>query len=364
MHPVSARPRTKRLFRIVELVLFLAIPLLAYLGFRTLLDTRTGTFIEDPGPDSPGWVALVDPTPVVGVVEMDGEKITGIAVVASIGRAARGGAVVLIPAELETEPGQALNSMSPAAAVDAVADVLELRIPDVETVNSERWSVLLGDTSYALNNPDPVPDASGDVLFGVGQVEVTGSFTSAFLGRTVDGADSLAALVRRELFWTELLKNPPVQSTDELSRTIRSLSEGPHEVAVLPLERGADGVPVASPERSEALIRRVVAFPAGHSPGGRFRVQIEDRTGQADLDSAARTLGRLGVEVVAISNGAVFDDAPTALRIELGSNTDALAAAFPAIPLLPSASQLPGDPLILQLGPDHAAVLSMWESSQ
>jgi hypothetical protein len=360
---MRARPRATRLFILTELALFLAIPALAYLGFRTLLDTRTGTFIEDPGPDAPGWVALVDPTPVVGVVEMDGTEITGIAIIASIGQTARGGAVVLVPAELETAPGQALRSMSPTDAVDAVGSALQLRIPDVETVDSRRWSTLLGETSYALDNPDPVPDTTGAVLFEVGPVDVTGAAAAAFLGRTVDGADSLAALVRRELFWTELLKNPPPESTDQLSRTIRSLSEGPHEVAVLPLERGPDGAPVASLERSEALIRRIVAFPAGHSAGGRFRVQIEDRTGEADLDAAARTLGRIGVEVVAISNGAVFDDAPTAIRIELGSESDVLASAFPGVPLLPSASRLPGDPIILQLGPDHTTVLGMWESS-
>jgi hypothetical protein len=355
--------RRKRIFALAEILLFLAIPLLGYLGFRTLLDTRTGTFIEDPGPESPGWVALVDPTPVVGVVEMDGPEITGIAVVISIGKTARGGAVVLIPAELEVAPGQTLQTLSPQAAVDAVAETLQLRIPVVETVDGDRWSMLLGQTAYALNNPDPVPDSSGEVLFEVGQVEVRGATTSAFLGRTVDGSDSLAALVRRELFWLELLGNPPAETADPLSRIIASLSDGPHEVVVLPLERGDDGAPVASTDRTEALIRRVVAFPAGNSVGGRFRVQIEDRTGEADLDAAARSIGRLGVEVVSISNGAVFDSAPTAFRIEIGSDeAEVLAAAFAGVPILPSDTQLPGDPIVLQLGPDYPAHFGAWES--
>jgi hypothetical protein len=360
---MSARPRSSRLFVAAEFLLFLAIPLLAYLGFRTLLDTRTGTFIEDPGPESPGWVALVDPSPVVGVVEMDGAEITGVAVVVSIGQTARGGAVVLIPAELETDSGQALQTLSPEGAIDAVADTLELRIPDVETVDAERWSALLGETAYAFDNPDPVPNSSGELLFGVGQVEVGGATTSAFLGRTIDGADSLAALVRRELFWNELLSNPPIETDDPLSRTIASLSGGPHEVVILPLERGDGGEPVASVDRTEALIRRIVAFPAGNSAGGRFRVQIEDRTGEADLDAAARSIGRLGVEVVSISNGAVFDSDRTAIRIDVGSNdADALAAAFPGVPIRPSDTQLPGDPIVLQLGPDHLGVLEAWES--
>ncbi len=360
---MSARPKASRVFVAVEFLLFLAIPLLAYLGFRTLLDTRTGTFIEDPGPESPGWVALVDPSPVVGVVEMDGPEITGVAVVVGIGQTARGGAVVLIPAELESDSGQALHALSPEEAIDAVADTLELRIPEVETVDAERWTALLGETAYALNNPDPVPDSSGALLFEVGEVEVSGAATSAFLGRTVDGADSLAALVRRELFWNELLRNPPTQTDDPLSRTIASLSGGPHEVVVLPLERGNGGVPIASVDRTEALIRRIVAFPAGNSVGGRFRLQIEDRTGEADLDAAARSMGRLGVEVVSISNGAVFDNDRTAIRIDVESNdADTLADAFPGIPIVGSNAQRSGDPIVLQLGADHRAVLEAWES--
>ena len=351
----------KKVFVVLEVLLFIAIPVLGYGGFRTLLDSRTGTFIDDPGPDSPGWLALVDPSPVVGVVEMDEGRITGIAVVVKIGQTARGGAVILVPAKLEANEGQTIQALTPEAAVESVAAALQLRIPVVEIVDADRWATLLQGSSYTLNNPDPVPTPEGDVMFAVGQVEVSGEGAAAFLGRTVDGQDSLAALVRRELFWSELLENPPGASDDPLSRTILSIADGPHEVIRMPLASSEMGSLIVNVERAEELVRRVVAFPAGDQAERRFSVRIEDRTGQADLDAVARSLGRLGVEVIAISNGPAFDNAATAFRVETGFSRDgALAAALPGPPIQRSASALPSDPIVLQLGPDHEAILTAW----
>lgn len=351
------------MFVVLEVMLFMAIPILGYGGFRTLLDSRTGTFVDDPGPDAPGWVALVDPSPVVGVVEMDEGRITGVAVIVKIGQTARGGAVILVPGELEAVEGQRIQALSPDAAIEAVASTLQLRIPVVEVVDADRWASLLGESSYTLNNPDPVPAPGGDVLFAVGPVQVGGEGVAAFLGRTVDGQDSLAALVRRDLFWTELLEDPPLGTEDQLSRTIRAVADGPHEVILLPLDIAGDGVPTVNPDRAEQLVRRVVAFPAGDQPDRRFRVRVEDRTGRADLDAVARSLGRLGVEVVAISNGPAFDNAETAFRVETGFARDAaLSAALPGPPIRRSEVALPSDPIVLQLGPDHEAILTAWGS--
>ena len=362
---MNAARWSKKVFVILEVMLFVAIPVLGYVGFRTLLDSRTGTFVDDPGPDAPGWLALVDPSPVVGVVELDQGRITGVAVVVKIGQTARGGAVILVPAELEAVQGQRIQALSPEAAVEAVAGALQLRIPVVEVVDADRWTTLLGQSSYALNNPDPVPAAEGGVLFAVGPVQVSGEGAAAFLGRTVDGQDSLAALVRRELFWTEMLEEPPLANEDPLSRTIRSVADGPHEVIQLPLDVAADGVPSASPDRTEQLIRRVVAFPAGDQADRRFRIRVEDRTGRADLDAVARSLGGLGIEVVAISNGPAFDDAVTAFRVEAGFSRDTeLRAALPGPPIQRSAVALPSDPIVLQLGPDHEAILTAWASAR
>lgn len=352
--------RSRLTFLGLEIALLCAVPLLAYAGFRTLLDTRTGTFVEDPGPSDPGWQALVDPSPVIGVVEVVDGEVSGVTVVVSVGRTARGGTAVLVPAQLEVA-GRPIGLLSPESAVEAVAATLRLRIPQMEIVDEQRWTSLLGDTSYLIDNPDPVPGHGPAAVFEVGLVEVAGGRTALFLGRTADGADPLAALVRRELFWDELLDAPPPVSDDPLSRSLQAVSDGLHEVVRLPLLRSETGAPVADPERVEALVRRVVPFPAAHADGERLLVRIEDRTGAADLDEMAVRLGGLGMEVVAIGNGPIFDDDATAVRVGPGLSAVErvqLSEQFAGIGVLTDPQLTAADAVVLQLGPDHAEVLA------
>ncbi len=356
---MSRRSWARRAFLVAEIGLLAAIPLLTYAGFRTLLDTRTGTFVEDPGPGEPGWQALVDPSPITGVVEVGPAGVTGVTLIAGVGETSRGGTVILIPGQLEVD-GRAIGLLSPESAVDAVGSSLRLRIPSVEVIDAARWTELLAGMSYLLDNPDPVPDGAGDVVFEVGTVEITGAKAAVFLGQTSDGIDPLAALVRRELFWTELLANPPPAGDDPLSRRIAAVAGGLHEVVQLPIERGTDGAPVVSADRVEALVQRVIPFPAAYADGERVRLRIEDRTGSADLDEAARVLGGLGMEIVAISNGGVFDGDVSALRVPPetdGLERSELAEIFAGLEVRSDPSIGPNDLTVLQLGPDYRDLL-------
>ncbi len=328
--------RSRQVFVVMEVALLLAIPVLGYAGFRTLLDTRTGTFIENPGPDDPGWQALVDPSPLTTVVEVgDQGTVTGLAVIAGLGQTTTGGAVILIPAEMVFAEKE-LASLAPSDAAAVVEDILKLRIPTAEVVDTQRWAQLLQDTTYSFQNPDPVPDATGSVVFPVGEVEVDGGRAALFLGRTGAGADPLASLVRRELFWTELLKNPPPIGSDAFSRQLHTVAQGPHEVIIVPFVRGASGVPGPVADEVEALVNRVVPFPAAGDVGERYQATVEDRTGGADLDQIAGNLASRGVEVVAIANGSVFDNALTAVRVSPEfTGSDALSEFFSEFPWSP-----------------------------
>ena len=352
--------RSRQVFVVMEVALLLAIPLLGYAGFRTLLDTRTGTFIENPGPDDPGWQALVDPSPLTTVVEVGDEgSVTGLAVIAGLGQTTTGGAVILIPAEMVFAEKK-LASLSPGDAAAVVEDILRLRIPTVEVVDAQRWAQLLQDTSYSFQNPDPVPDATGTVVFEVGEVEVDGGRAALFLGRPGAGVDPLASLVRRELFWTELLEDPPPIGTDALSRQLHTVAQGSHEVIIVPFVRGADGRPEPVGEEVEILVNRVVPFPAAGDVGERYQAKVEDRTGDADLDQIASYLAGRGVEVVAIANGSAFDNAPTAVRVSPEfTGGDALSEFFSGIAVVTDASMSPSDPVVLQLGPDFQQVLEL-----
>lgn len=352
--------RARLLFVGLELILLAAIPVLAYAGFRTLLDTRTGTFVEDPGPTDPGWQALVDPSPVLGVVEVVDDRISGITVLVAVGQTARGGTAILVPAELEVD-GRPIGLLSPESAIDAVAATLRLRVPAHEVVDEARWSAVLGETSYLLDNPDPVPGDGPQPAFDVGLVEVSGGRTALFLGRTADGVDPLASLVRRQLFWSEFLDAPPPASQDPLNPIVVGISGGVHEVVTLPMVRSSAGSPVPDAAAIETLVRRVVPLPAAHADGERLRVRIEDRTGRADLNEVALSLGGLGVEVVAIGNGPVFDDDVTALRVGQGVSAVtrvALSERFGGIGIRTDATLPAGDALVLQLGPDHEDVVA------
>jgi hypothetical protein len=101
-------------------------------------------------------------------------------------------------------------------------------------------------------------------------------------------------------------------------------------------------------------------FPAAYADGERIRLRIEDRTGSADLDDAARTLGGLGMEIVAISNAGAFDGDVSALRVPPetgGAERSELAQRFAGLDVRSDPSIGPNDPTVLQLGPDYRDVL-------
>ena len=148
------------LFIGAELVLAMAIPFLAIAGYHALLDSRAGYFVEEPSESDPGWRALVEPTPVVAVVEMERERLTGIALLvarsdagrddvagtdtgdegdASQGGASQGGTVILVPGTLWID-GAPLDGRTPDEAVTALGQALRLGVSGTVVVDEERWS--------------------------------------------------------------------------------------------------------------------------------------------------------------------------------------------------------------------------------
>ena len=319
----NASTRSRFLFGLAEVSLFALVPLLAYFGFTTLLDTRTGTFITDPIEGDPGWRALVDPTPVTAVVEVENDRITGLTVITQPGGGATGGAVVLVPGTLLVQ-GTPLTALDPEGAAQLLGSAMRLQISDVVVMDERGWLRLLAGASYEINVPDPIPNDADGVLVPVGPNEIDARLTPAFLGRLVAGNDPLALIFRRRLYWESLLEQPPLDSDHQLTELLDRLSAGDNRIYDLPLETtellGPEARLVYDAVAVEFLVREIVPFPAGAGPGDRPQVRLIDRSGEADLYALAAALGRQGIEVLEIGNAFVYDDRPTELVVPIGAD--------------------------------------------
>jgi hypothetical protein len=322
--PLRSRRRLLLAFLAAELILVMAIPFLLIHGYHTLLDSRAGNLIAEPGPDDPGWLALVDPSEVVGIAEVERGAVTGVTLLIHNPLDGSTGGAVLVPGTLELD-GRLLQELPPADAVAAVSAALRLGANRTEVLDEDGWRELLGATSYSLPNPDPVSPLADGPGFAVGTVEVDGSLAAAFVGRAADGAGPVSALPRRRLLWEALLSSPPSGQgplADDLA-AIDSASSRVLDMPVLELEPRA----VLDADEAEQLIRDIVAFPAGAVLGDRLGVRVVDRTGEADLGTAAATVAAVGVEVVSIGNAGAFAPGPTELVVPPGLLDDPLLAA-------------------------------------
>jgi hypothetical protein len=314
--------RTRLVFGFGEVILFALIPFLAYIGFTTLLDTRTGTFVADPIEGEPGWRALVDPTPVTAVVEVENDRITGLTVITQPGADGSGGAVVLVPGTLLVD-GTPLTALDPTGAAALLGSAMRLQISDVVIMDEQGWISLLGDSSYELDVPDPIPNDADGVLLPVGANQINASLTPAFLGRLVAGNDPLALIFRRRLYWDLLIQDPPADSSHPLSAVLGAVAAGDNRIYDFPLESsdtlGPEANLVPDAVAVEFLVREIVPFPAGAGPGDRPQVRLVDRSGTADLYLLAGALGRQGIEVLEIGNASEYDNGPTELVVPIGA---------------------------------------------
>ena len=312
-------------FVLVELALLASVPILAVLGFRALLDTRSGQFQIEPTPVDPGWQAFVDPTPLSAIVEVLDGSVTGVTVVIPATTADAGGAVVLVPGGVEIE-GQTLRDRTPEAAARAVGRLLRLAVPDVEIGTAEAWAGWLGGGTVSVANPDPVPGLDGEVAIPVGQVDLDGTTIPRFLGAIDDGNEA-ALDFRKTVFWRALLDAEPAgEVTSVVGDHLTTIASGDHRIEPLPTSVGVDGSLLPSIDAVDELIGHLVPLPRGGAPGDRLPIRIVDRTGEVDLPAVARNLGSAGFEVTQIGNALVFDDGPTTVIPSIDADPDQVAA--------------------------------------
>lgn len=303
------------LFVVAELILALSIPFVAIAGYHTLLDSRAGRFVEEPEPHEPGWRAIVDPSPLTAIVEQENGVTTGVSLLAGHLEGVPGGTIIVVPGTLQID-GTPLADRDPEAAVQALSELLRLRIGATEVLDEARWERVLGDQSYRLANPDPVVDETGQPLLAIGDLDVGAEQAAVFLGRPAPDSDPITLLFRRQLFWSAVIGDPP-SGPDPLASIITEVSDPSSQVVFLPLVN-VEPDPLPDLEAAEELIREVVAIPAGAHPGDRLMVRVIDRTGTADLEAVAAAVASTGAEVIEIGNSAEFDGGLTHLVVPVG----------------------------------------------
>lgn len=328
----DAAPRTARfrLFLALDLLLVVAVPILAWIGFTSVLDSRSGRFTAEPGPSDPGWLAFVEPSEVVALATSLDDEITGLVLVVPTGDDIEGGRIVQLPVALSVD-GLRLTERETTSMVRSLERAIRLRPTTTVVLDEASWSDVLGERTVSVDNPDPVPAADGSVLLPVGPIELTAATIPAFLGRTVDSVNPAALDFRRQIFWSALLEqtdrfSPPATIDDpDLAVAVAAfvrVAAGPNRLDPLPTVADGDDV-IIDVDAVSALLSDAVANPAG---GGRLPIRILDRTGGNDLVVAARIMGAWGFEVVQIGNTAVFDGGPTQVLAAVDADADALDA--------------------------------------
>lgn len=312
---LTKRRRAMALFVAAELLLAMAIPFLAIAGYHTLLDSRAGRFVEEPSPSDPGWRAIVDPSPVHAVVEVEQNRLTGVVLLAGHDEQFPGTAI-LVPGTLHLD-GAPLSARPPAEAVQLLGSALRLRIPSFDVLDEWRWPRVLADKTYDLENPDPVAGLEGQEILSVGAVQIGGEEAALFVGRPSPGADPITVSTRRLLLWSALLADPP-SAEDEIAQQLRDIGGPGAQTVELPL-MAIEPNPSPDLEATETLVREVVPVPAGANPGDRIQVRVIDRTGTADLATIASEVASNGAEVIEIGNAREFDGGETLLVVPLGA---------------------------------------------
>lgn len=343
-------------------VLFLlasaSVPVLGYLGVRTLLDSRDGEVInpiEDPS--QPGYQALVSPSPTLVVAHTaPSGTLVGVAVLALAGDDGSGGSVLLVPpptvidipdiGELSLEYVHVFNGLD--STVGLTERVLRLGLDEVVELRTDDWARLIEPLgTLAVTNPDEMRSEDGSIAFPAGPIELAPDDVAPYLEFLDADESPLDRILRQELLWeawlTALADDPTAvdvagEQDRGLARFLPELAGGPYRIAALPgqLDEPADPDQAAQfhpdDEATAALVPQLVPFPAGAQPGDRPLVRVLDGSGRAEvLAPAVRRVAAGGGQVTMIGNADQFGEETTRVVISDESVVEAAEAVVDAL---------------------------------
>lgn len=306
----------------------LLVPLLVWTGLQVILTSSDGELIRRVSdPSAPGYEAAVVTTPTALIVSVDPSgKLDSLALLALTSDGI--GGVLSVPADTVVADPVApstLRTVFDSSGLDALSQatgrILNLSFTEVEIVSSTQWATLVGPVApVTVNNPDPVSDASGSVVFARGTLELAASQVWPYLSAKGRNESDLSRLVRQQAFWKGWLAEigagggagvVPISSEEGLGQFVVALGAGRVTFQTLPvttLPAGATGgvryAPI--PDAVADSVAAIVPFPEG-APGSRPRLRVLDGTGQlGDGVGAATVLAAAGGQIDVIGNARSF----------------------------------------------------------
>lgn len=334
----------------------LLVPLLAWVGIQTILDSTQGKeFVVVTDPDAPGYERQVEPTPTALVVALGPERELSSVTFLALTGAEAGGVTVIPPATLVTD-GEGIGGTLEAAwdqhGEDGVRQLVELMLnvdmAETRVVEHDSWETLVDPVgTLEVDNPGAVAGPDGEAAFESGVVPVPPDQVGDFLSLRNPDETDLNRMVRIQAFWEAWLEAVgevedqegvvPGEVSSGLGRFVRALGGSSVEVSVLPVEvaplPGSDAA-VFAPVQDQVvrLVTRIVPFPVGAPAGARLRIRLLDGAGGLDHGVAAvRSLTSAGGQIVTLGNASELGVASTRIIYQdeaLLERVEALAASL------------------------------------
>ncbi len=356
-HPAArgARRRFWPLY-LAMAVLILAVPALAWTGYRIAADSTAGEVLSGRSrPDSPGYTALTEPTPVALVMQVsDSGQAQGLTVLSLSGPDQKGGTVIASPVDVRlSTPRLGIKSFagiievnSPKTAGGVIGSELGLGFTEViEVTDSELVTLLEPVAPLEIDNPEEVTEGDGDTI-DPGPVELAAADVPAYLTAEDAGHTVSGRLARQQLVWKAWIDKIaqhggtaaiPGESDVGLGHFLGNLAAGSVQSTSFPVtslggtDAPHDDGPTVKIDRRPAmlLIADAVPFPVAAVPGDRATVALLNGTGpNAAPASVIQRLTFAGAQITTIGNAPRFDHAVTTLTYtDSASRLFALAMA-------------------------------------
>lgn len=313
-------------------VLVLAVPILGFIGLRSVGSSTRGQVLSGHArPSAPGYQALVEPTPVALVMQVDADgNAVSLTLLSLSGPDQKGGAVVSIPVGARlAKPlyryrtlGELVRRGSVDSAAASIAGELGLGFTEAMRLDPAKLTSFLQPAgAITIDNPVDVHAPDGE-RFAKGTIAVSPSQAPGYLAANDDEGSEITRLQRIQLFWKAWIQKihdaggrrgiVPGEADAGLGRYLRGLAAGTSVTASLPILPAdpLDGKETFALDReaSRILLTNAVPFPVAGNAGDRATAKVLNGTGPGAIPPAIlQRIAFAGIQMNIIGNAPRFD---------------------------------------------------------